>query len=374
MCISIPSLPVTCKGQQMYVFQADSGDIICGYRALAKFDSGISTFAFVVHSEMIDCITPEARVKCLAEWHSPQPVYRSLSFAAPTPVVSKVVERGDGSYVIGFPLCDVTETDGLAGECIKSLLHNPNSHGLQRSLFGEVFEPPTTEAEFDQIFQADSVRAFCCELLDALLGMWTPGEGQGLVFVVPAKDDKDDKDDKDPRRDQPEQPPDSDVYQDQEAPLEFFGDLEQHSPYTHPFSSLDIMVVFKLPRTATRVPMLGMQHNHSEAELLTAPHHHRNRPEAYDFVTNIPAIIGQLHVKLAPCEGHWYRQLPEHEQNALAEAVGEVHGVKISTGEIGCFDLRDHLGAKSELSNTIAFPLKGVAVSQRKYATLEGLE
>lgn len=244
MCITVPPhRPVSCKDQQSYAMKTLLGSWICAHRATATFNQGdLKTLAYVVDSSHIVCISKHAEVPCLAEWiENSIPKYRSLGFAlapavAPT-VKSKVVERLDGSFVLGFPLDGVYSTEGLAVACIRSLLHNEESTGLQTALFGEAFDPPQTDADFDSIFQADAVVAFCAELLEALLSKWKPGCDLGLVFVVPAVGAT------------KESAPHGDGHQKRQR----VDDV---------MISLQITLVFELPRGARTMPILGLQHNH----------------------------------------------------------------------------------------------------------------
>ena len=350
MCITVPPhRPVSCKDQQSYAMKTRLGSWICAHRATATFSQGgLKTLAYVVESSHIVCISKHAEVPCLAESiENSIPKYRSLGFArvpaaAPT-VKSKVVERLDGSFVLGFPLDGVYSTEGLAVACIRSLLHNEDSAGLQTTLFGEVFDPPQADADFDKIFQADAVVAFCAELLEALLSKWKPGCDLGLVFVVPT--------------------------------MGATNEAAPHGGGSHKRQRVDdvmiemqITLVFELSsdwilsRGARTMPILGLQHNHPavsvaptaaaavtsydelptwratddtywDAQLGAASNSTSAAPNnKHLFLTNSPGLAKHLRISLKLKE---YIGLEMEDQVKIASDIGRAHGAIVEGADDG---------------------------------------
>ena len=290
MCITIPPhVPVTCKDQQSYALRRMSGGIVVAYRATAVVDADVKTLAYMISSDHIKCISTNTEVPCLADIVEANVIqYRSLSLSFTQPVVeSKIVERADGSYILAFPLTGITETSGLAPQCLRSVLDNPFSSGLQEALFGEVFARGAVDVD-DLIIAHDGVRGFFVELLEALHEIWSPDHQKGLIFVVPKQ--------------KPVAAPEDDsgatgpeTKRQRVAPT---GAVE-----------LDISIIFDIPKGACHIPVLGLQHNHPPLEAESV--------EKHIFLTNLDHVIKDL-----DCRGtSVYCELAESSQDDVISRV-----------------------------------------------------
>lgn len=301
MCLSSPSgANIICKKQQTYIIRDfESKRIISTYKATAKAVGNVKTYAYVIEPGMIECITPDTDVACLASSIRLSLLYNNIpydedDFVDPDAEVyrsisSVIVNRADGSVVLGFKLSIVSNSNELPKECLKSLFQNIDSEKLQMLLFGCTYVKPHTDDDLDNIFQDENVRDFFDELLEAICGKWVLGKD--LLFVVPDKS--------------------------QHQSIK-----RQRSSY-EPEWETKINLVFEFGPDANKFPMMGFQHNHSEE---------REEKSDHWFVTNIP----ELDPKVPDLK------LTEKSQHDCADDIANSHniGVIINESPLRCFNLK----------------------------------
>lgn len=299
MCLSSPSnIEVTCLKQQSYIIRdGESKRIICTYKTIANAIGNVKTFAYVLEPGMLEHISTQTDVPCLAKsigeslMFNDIPIdpeeyglieYRGLS--------SVIVNRDDGSVVLGLKLSELQRTNELPKECLKSVFQNNNSEKLQQLLFGCKFDAPKNDDELNTIFQEEPVRDFFDELLEALCGKWVVGSD--LLFVIP------------------------DVTTESES--------NKRQRYITPRKSrTDISLVFDFPPEATKFPIMGMQHNHDEGE----------NKENHWFITNIK----QLDPKVPRLT------LTEKAAYDIADEIANSNniGVHILDDPLSCYNLKE---------------------------------
>lgn len=297
MCLSIPPIyapfKVGCEKQQLCILRcADSGEYVVTYRTVISADAKVKSFAFTVESGLISRISKEALVPCLSEYLEPQIVYRSLG------VSMEVTKRDDGSFVLGFKLSDLTadelsQPEKVAVKCLEAVLESDSNDAL-KSLFGDSFVKPTTADDISDLVTTDEgVMEFFGELIEALLGVWKPGDD--LILVIPHKSMEES---------------DEDPY------YRVFKKSRQEM-------SVKVTLVFRLPNDASSFPVMGMQHNHDE---VSNPHQKEN----YYVITNVNNLC-------MPLEGLKHT-LFNFDGGSLYDDLGSKYNIRIDIGSLCAYD------------------------------------